>query len=337
MTTSIIPHRSDGLVYAIKRPAVRVNLFDAKEEDAKAAGPAWVIDGLIQEGVNVLYGSPGSGKTFVALDMAMYVATSEPLWHGRRVKGGPVVYVAAEDGRGVSQRRSAWRQFHEVSDDREHMLGYNEPIYLTDPEYVKAFIAGIQVWNVAPVLVVFDTLARCVPGKDENGSGDMGVAVDSLERIVREVGAKAVLLVHHPGKEGRGPRGSSAIPAAAQAVIKLKGNPTEGITLTPEKQRNGAVGDGLTLTFRGVGDTLVIERGNEKPWKPQSQKPSKPRITQEMVIDALHGARKSLTEQEVAERVGCPQAIRAIRAHLTRLCTEGKAHRDEVGYRRGAA
>ena len=305
-----------------------VELYKASEVDV--VKPSWLVDGLIQEGVTMLYAPPKTGKTFVALDIAMHTAASEPVWHGRRVQGGPVVYVSAEDGSGVRMRQQAWRRYHGLSD--EALFGYDAPVYLSRPAHVDGFIAAVRKCAHSPALIVFDTLGRCIPGVDENSSGEMGLALDALERIRRETAARAILVVHHTRKDGKASRGSTAIQAAMQGVLKLTGSTAQGATLLVENQRNGAKGDTLALAFRGVGETLVVERGNEKPWKPQAQQQAQPRITRELVIEVLRAARKPLTEQEVASRVGFPQAVRAVKGHLSRLCKTGEASRNEVGY-----
>jgi hypothetical protein len=79
-------------------------------EIAKLPPPEWLIDGLVpQDGLVVLYGEPAAGKSFLALDWALSIATGVP-WLGREVKQGEVVYVYAEGVRGLTQRVTAWLQ-----------------------------------------------------------------------------------------------------------------------------------------------------------------------------------------------------------------------------------
>src|SRR5947199_116032 len=62
----------------------------------------------------VLYGPPGSGKSFVALAWAMAIATRR-LWLGHATNRGAVTYVAAEGGSGLGQRVKAHLDAHELA------------------------------------------------------------------------------------------------------------------------------------------------------------------------------------------------------------------------------
>src|SRR5207244_2735924 len=54
--------------------------------------PRWLVDNyLVAETISVLFGPSGGGKTFVALDLALAIATGHP-WLGEPVDGGYVVY-----------------------------------------------------------------------------------------------------------------------------------------------------------------------------------------------------------------------------------------------------
>ena len=50
-----------------------------------------------------------------------------------------------------------------------------------DEAEVNEFIAAIR--DIEPVLVIFDTLSRCLVGVDENAQSAMTLAVDNLDKI----------------------------------------------------------------------------------------------------------------------------------------------------------
>ena len=69
-------------------------------------GPRWLIQGLIEQGaVTAVTGEPGSGKTFLLVDLALHVASGRS-WFGRKVEKGVVIYIAAEAAEST-QRRAA--------------------------------------------------------------------------------------------------------------------------------------------------------------------------------------------------------------------------------------
>jgi AAA domain len=74
--------------------------FDAYEE--------WLVKRILpRSGVAAIYGKPGSFKSFVAFSIGLTVALSRP-WAGRRVSGGPVVYIGAEGAAGLRKRKAGY-------------------------------------------------------------------------------------------------------------------------------------------------------------------------------------------------------------------------------------
>src|ERR1700722_4221516 len=71
---------------------------------------------------SAIYGPPGCGKTFFALDIALRAAAGRK-WFRRRVTQGPVVYVAAEAGRRIFNRVAAWR-IRRMRDDEEREVPF---------------------------------------------------------------------------------------------------------------------------------------------------------------------------------------------------------------------
>ena len=183
----------------------------------------WLVKDEVAAGqFSLFYGPSGSGKSFIALgDWALTVAQTDP-----------VIYVAAEDAQGYAARKIAWCKHHHKTAGQLYFIP--EPVNLFDAAAVAAFIE--QARDLSPVLIVFDTLARCMTGADENSARDMGVVVDNLEAIRHATGA-AVLPVHHSGKNGGTYRGSSALFGAAYAVIELA-NSDDVLTVTCEKAKN---------------------------------------------------------------------------------------------------
>ena len=174
--------------------------------------PTYVIDGWVPAGeVALMSGKEGSGKSFLALDMAMSVARGIP-WAGAAVKQGKVIYITAEDAKRFTPRVYAYCAHHGIeveSLDDVFRQVVQAPV-LTDSVLCDKLAAKLR--QQAPVsLIILDTFGASIAGADENSSKDMGLVLAELRKIVSATAA-AILVVTHVGKdETRGVRGSSRI------------------------------------------------------------------------------------------------------------------------------
>lgn len=216
--------------------------------------PTYLIqDFLVAGSLCVLYGKPGSAKSFAAIDMSLCVAMNMP-WFGNEVKGGEVLYFIAEGLSGFGKRMRAWqidRGVKEVSGLR----WYPEAINLLDPTQVDQAVELVD--TLQPILVVIDTLARSLPGGDENASATMSAAIEAMDRM-RKVSGACVMFVHHTPKDGSNPRGHGSLEGAVQTMIRAT-NDDGFISLTVEKQKDGEEVD-LDLRLRKIfeADSCVL-------------------------------------------------------------------------------
>lgn len=229
---------------------------------------AWLIDRLVPlGGVTFLYGKSGSGKTFVAIDLAAWVSEaywappwafgyfdSKPTWQGRALSAADSVwYFSGEGVAGLKTRFGAWYQ-HNGHHGLARVNVLPDVPDLTDPAMVEELTTTMIKHDVK--VVVIDTLARATVGLEENSAKDMGVAMAALKRIADATGA-AVIVVHHTGKSG-GYRGSSAIEAAADAMILVEKVTPLTLDLKATKVKE-AEPDSFTIDLMAVGDTLVVK------------------------------------------------------------------------------
>jgi hypothetical protein len=183
----------------------------------------WLISNEIPEqALVVLFGQSGAGKSFIALDYSLRVAQDHP-----------VLYIAAEGHAGYANRKIAWCKHHGLSSGQLYFPGDNTVISLLDPQVVQDFIASVTPLH--PKLIVFDTLAWCMTGGDENSTGDMQRLITHCRQIQTVTGA-TVLLVHHTGKNGASERGSSALRGGADLMIEVS-NDDDLITLSCSKSK----------------------------------------------------------------------------------------------------
>ena len=74
--------------------------------------PQWLIKRFVSaDSLTTLFGSPGCGKSFVAIDMACCIASGQE-WNGNRTATGQVLYIAGEGHVGFARRLTAWQGVH---------------------------------------------------------------------------------------------------------------------------------------------------------------------------------------------------------------------------------
>ena len=228
--------------------------------------PEPLIDDVLDQGtLALLYGQWGTGKSFIALDWAASVATGRN-WQGRPTESRRVLYVAAEGAFGLKGRLHAWEAGwkNTIGDDTFDVLP--KSVNLTSYAEVRDLAALIK-WN-GYGLVVFDTLARCMVGADENNAKDCGQVVENMSqlRAATPDGRGVVLGVHHTGKDGRTFRGSSVFEAGADTVYSVI---RDGgvIVLDREKRKDGPPTDTHRLKIDpidGTGSAVISSHGGVK-------------------------------------------------------------------------
>jgi RecA-family ATPase len=179
--------------------------------------PVPLIEGYCsQDTLLTTVGRPGTAKTLIAMSQCFCIVTGQP-WFGHQVRQGPALYIVGEGTAGLAQRQRAWREACNWS-ALEGMHWLPMAVNLLDATRAQALVRVVE--KVQPVYTVIDTVARSMPGGDENGSADMGKLVMAADQI-REAACCTVNLVHHTPREGSTPRGHSALEGAVDTVLLL--------------------------------------------------------------------------------------------------------------------
>lgn len=257
------------LVYSRERPFVR-EPFD----DIAPRSVDYLIKGVLpQQGVGYIAGASKAGKTFVAVDWSCKLAAGATVMK-RRAKHVGVVYLAAEDADGCRARVTAWKRRNPRGSFTPFEL-IGAKINLLDDDSVTQFInelKDIAAWydehDFRLGLVVLDTLAKCIPGAEENGSVDGSRVLVGLRRIEEEVGCFVLALAHH-GKAGAnaGIRGWSGFDADSDATITVERDEDDPSrrTITLSKVKNGQ--DGAQVAFELSRQELgIIDSDGDEVW-----------------------------------------------------------------------
>jgi len=232
---------------------------------------AWHIKKLLPStGLGIIYGAPGSGKTFLALDMVAGVSSPDITeYRGRKTKTCGVAYWFLEGGVMATNRVIAWRQYY---GDIGNFASYPHTINLAAPDLddVDELCNAVLRYQGPVGILVIDTLARSFAGGDENSSKDMSQFIGACKRIGDRLNC-LVLVVHHSGKAPtKGSRGHSSLLGAADVEIEViadreTGAHTARITKLKEAEAGEELGFKLKQVFLGEDEdgesvtTCVVE------------------------------------------------------------------------------
>lgn len=229
---------SDELIASIEHKP-RFQLISAAEF-ANRPLPKWIIKGIIpQAELGVIFGEPGCGKSFAALDQSMSIARGLE-WNGHRTRQGRVVYLAAEAQGSFSMRLSSYAIHHNiVLNDIDFQVIEDAPSLIREGD-AKLIADQIHTYSKTPPSVIYiDTLAKVAAGGDESSSKDMGMLLLQV-KLLHDLTGAMIILVHHCGKDpSKGGRGWSGILGAldTEILIENKDNPR---LLTITKQKEGS-------------------------------------------------------------------------------------------------
>ena len=192
-------------------------------------GDNWLIqDWLPSQSLVMLFAPSGSGKGFIAIDIAFSIACPYILkWHELPVaKHGAVVYLAGEGQRGLRKRAAGLASFNNIPPQQINLFFIPEALPLDDknPELgVQKIIANIGLLAPEPSLIIIDTANRYMAG-DENKTVDATAFIRACSEIMKEFPQSTVMIVHHTGQaqenQGRA-RGSSVFKAAMDMEYKV--------------------------------------------------------------------------------------------------------------------
>jgi hypothetical protein len=217
--------------------------------------PKWLVgdddQGYMTDGFTVMYGPPKSGKTFVALDWALSMATGMG-WHGTKTEAAPVLYVSGEGAGGLHKRVLGWKKANGERSSRLYFVPFG--VRISERDHVVQLKNDVHATGAR--LLVIDTLARSMAGKDENSAQDMGFAIQAMDWLREKTGC-GVLLLHHSGVDGTRPRGSTALFGAADTLIRVEG---EGMMLNVscEGQKDAMPFRRRTFQLKKAGPSVVL-------------------------------------------------------------------------------
>jgi hypothetical protein len=304
----------------------------AHELEAQPEEQRWLIEGLWSaEAVGIVGGEPKCCKSFLALDMAVAVASGTPcLRRFPAVRRGRVLLFAAEDSLAVvRQRLVGIAAATNTALDALDIHVILAPVVRLDVELDRTRLED-TVRALRPVLLVLDPFVR-LHRVDENASAEVAPLLDYLRGLQRRYKV-SVVLVHHARKggshlrAGQALRGSSELHAWGDSNLYLRRNADDQLSLAIEHCAAASV-DGISLALHAEGDALALRVVDTAA--PEANTPARvsPR---ERVERILTDATAPLTQREVRDLAKIRAAT--VSDALAALVTDGQAIRTDGRY-----
>jgi len=252
-----------------KRRFVRVSLQEIMGMEFSPI--KWAIEGYVPEGFSVLAGRQKLGKTWMALDFAIAVATDSFALGNIICEAGNVLYLDLENG-------------HKRIKSRIEVIFPNErvrpnlsaiEIVTESPQLDNGFIEGLEDWRRSvpnPRLVVIDVLQRVKPaGRNGRNAYENDYAIyQDLQSWATSNGI-AVLGLHHTRKGGADDplealSGSNGLSAVADTTLVLDRD-QNGMTLYVRgrdvEEKETAISHDLG-TWTILGEAAEVHRSDER-------------------------------------------------------------------------
>jgi len=248
--------------------------FRSRAESRMVQPPSWLVQDVLQEGTDMaIYAPSGYCKSFVAVDLAMALATGKPALGSLAVARDGVVFYAAGEGKANLEKRrvTAWEVANGFEPYGVENLYVGEGLIASSDETISADVGEMKeiLGGRSASAVFVDTLGIALNGLDEDKSHVAARYFSFLRRLREETGAAVSVTIGHFGKDhGRGERGSSAFRASFDTVIWITNHKKDDggvhtIEIEVQKQKDGEDGQKYWLQTRRVetpdGDSLVLE------------------------------------------------------------------------------
>jgi len=258
-------------------------------------GGGWLVEGLwAEQAVGFIGGVPKTGKTWLALDLAVSVAAGVPALGRFPIPNpGPVLLFAAEDPPEAIRERVAGIALAAGVDLERLPVGLiTEPVLRLDLNPDRDRLS-MTLARVRPGLLVLDPLVR-LHRADENAAAEISDILGFLRQMQR-VHKTAILLVHHlrkgsPGDNGQALRGSGDLHAWGDSNLYLSLQDGKAV-LVPEHRAHPPTPP-FALGIRGDPPRLVA--GDVVPTDPDAR-------LDERILQAL--AAGPVTRTELRDRL----------------------------------
>jgi hypothetical protein len=267
-------------------------------EITESPSQRWLVESLwTQQAVGILCAQPKSGKSWLALDFAVSVASGTPVLDRFAVPDtGPVLVFPAEDALPLVRDRLAGICKHRGVDfdTLDVWLIGSSVLRLDIPRDCEALEDTVA--ELSPRLLILDPLIR-LHQADENSATEIAKILSFLRHVQRKY-ATAILLIHHARKHGGGDpglglRGSTEIRAWSDTNLFIRHR--RGLELVVE-HRAAPAPESVRLGLIADDEAAVHVAIEEAP-------PQNPDL-RDRIVDLLGSTKGALSREVIRREVG---------------------------------
>jgi hypothetical protein len=288
----------------------------------------WLIEGLwAEQAVGILGGEPKCCKSFLALDIAVSVASGRPCLRQYPVtRAGKVLLFPAEDSLPVvRQRLEGIAAAAQVPFEALPIEVITAPSVRLDTPADRQLLSN-TVQQFQPRLLILDPLIR-LHRVDENDATQIAALLSFLRALQRQF-QLAVLLVHHARKDshssrpGQALRGSSELHGWGDSNLYLRRRGSQ-LTLSTE-HRAAPSQDHIPLHLAPPGPALALARATDVVADPP------PESVAQRVRRVLADLKEPISVQRLRQLCGLRTST--VCDALAQLSDQGLVGHDHRGY-----
>ncbi len=225
----------------------------------------WILkDWIMAGGINLIAGMPAAGKSFLALDLGIGIASSGLAWDNHTVTQGKVLYHFLDGSyRGMRSRVIKMCHARGIQPPSDLVFDFS-PLNLKVTSEVLALRQRIKRLDAS--VVIFDVMAKFMPGADENSVAEISPMMNTLREIANQTGT-TFILIHHLNKGGNSDysyrvRGSSDILGSVDTAIVVTNENQHSAhsmrTIIPQKVRESLPPAQLQFKIESTEESIAL-------------------------------------------------------------------------------
>jgi len=305
---SALPGNSGRLVYSAEQ------LCSSEVGDL-----TWILkDWIMAGGINLIAGMPAAGKSFLALDLAIGIASTGFAWNDQPVPLGKVTYHFLDGSfRGMRSRVLNLCNARGIRPPTNLTFDFS-PLNLREPHEILSLKQRISSQGVS--VIIFDVMAKFAPGADENYVAEMSPLMNSMREIANQMGT-TFILIHHLNKGISNDfsyrvRGSTDILGSVDTAIIVNYENSSAANamrvIQPQKMREAEPPKPLRFQLVSEDQKITLKFSDANSMQFQKEVGQQERIYQELVDYLQANPNQEFMKQDLIQTLNLPQEARTV-------------------------